>query len=1538
MSDAGDTGIAVIGMAGRFPGARDVDQYWTNLVTGVESIRPYTDEELRQAGVAPELASDPSYVRVGPEPLADIEWLDAGFFGLSPREVELMDPQQRLFLEVAWLALERAGYDPDRYRGAIGVFGGAADSSYLWRNLFSHRALEAEVDPLADPVRQRPRRPGHSSGLQARPAGPLLHAADVLLDLAGGGPRRLPVAPRRRVRHGAGRRRLHPAAAGGRLPVRAGQPAVAGRALSRLRRARGRHSFGGGVGIVVLKPLDLALRDGDHIHAVVKGTAINNDGGVKVSYAAPSVSGQAAVIAEALASGGVDPATVQYVETHGTGTQLGDPVEIAALSQALRGRDGRPGPWLLGSVKPNVGHLDRAAGIAGFIKTVLALEHGLVPPSLNFARLNPQIDLGGAFRVVTEPGRWPETAGPRRAGVSSFGVGGTNAHAVLEQPPPVEPATSSRPAQLLLLSARSSAALEAATDRLAAHLAGDDVTLADVAHTLQVGRRSFQHRRALVCADRDDARGALAGRDPTRLLTSEQSLGRRPVGFLFCGIGDQFPGMATGLYRYEPVFREALDCCAAHLAARVGLDLGPLLSPAADAPSAGGFDLRRMLGRAPAAPAGPLDRVSLAHPFLFSIGYALAQLWTSWGVRPDVMAGYSLGEYTAACVAGVLSVEDALDVVARRAQHDRATAARGHARCGRRRAPRARARLGPRAVAVRDQWTAHMRGRRRARGGRRAGGGARRVRRGPSPHRQLARVSHAAARAGRRRPARAPARRLAARAAHPVPVEPDRPADHRRRGHRAELLGAADARAGPLLRRHLAHVVGAGPRPGRARSGPDPYQPGPAAPRARARRRPGGRSIAALLARVARRRRGAPGQRRQAVAGRLRAGLGRHPRRRTAPAGAASDLSFRAAALLGRRARARAGGGDRRAGGDSSAGRIPADWFYVPVWNGLAPAPAAWPAGPSSWLLYLDEAGVGERLAALLEERGARVVRVSAGDRPARTTPDRFVLRPDAPDDHRDLVEQVSREHPHGLRVVHLGGVGDGAPELTGAAIRAAQARGFYSVLYLARALGRRSPGEPTSLSIVTSDARDVLGGEQVCAEKAPVFGLALVIGQEYSHIACRCIDIALDDVRREGSGALTRLAAELAAERAPGSGAATTALRGSRTWCQAVAPMRVGAPTPSRLRPEGVYLITGGLGGIGLVLAQHLARSCRARLVLVGRSPVPPREAWPRLGGDPVWGARAAALRSIEDAGGEVLALSANAADADAMRRVLDLTLERYGALHGVICGAGDTSPDCFVTLDELPAAICERQFESKVHGLAVLERVLAGRRLDFCLILSSISTALGGLGFGAYAAANAFADAFAERQHARGAREFASVNWSDWKVGRAAGQDSQGTLVGLDMSPDEGALAFERAVAVEGIPRLLQSPGDLKTRLDQWVSGPAGRDAAPPPAHHARPNLRNAYVAPDGDAEVAIAGIWQEVLGVREVGAHDDFFELGGNSLLGTQLAGRLRQRFQVAIPLRALFEVRTVAQLALLVEEQLLDELEANPDIVEAVRRQS
>ncbi|OQW92060.1 MAG: hypothetical protein BWK78_02785 [Thiotrichaceae bacterium IS1] len=647
-----DSDLAIIGMSGRFPGASDLETFWRNLRQGVESISFFSEAELLAAGADSAWLKQPNYVAAGGV-LADIELFDATFFNFSPREAELTDPQHRLFLECAWEALEQAGYALPDNEKVIGVYAGVGMNSYLLDHLYPHReTLDDFTLMIGNDKDFLPTRVSYKLNLRGPSVNVQTACSTSLVAV-----------------HLAGQSLLNGecdiALAGGvsiHLPQQAGYLYQEGMINSpdghcRAFEANAKGTVGGNaVGIVVLKRLEEALAAGDPIYAVIKSSAINNDGAVKIGYTAPSMEGQAAVIAEAQSLAGIAAETITYIEAHGTGTELGDPIEIAALTKAFRATTDQTGFCAIGSLKTNIGHTNTAAGVAGLIKTVLALTHRQLPPSLHFVQPNPQIEFANSpFYVNHTLADWHSYGTPRRAGVSSFGIGGTNAHVILEEAPAREPSGTSRPWQLLVLSAKTLSALETSTAKLAQHLAQHpELNLADVAYTLHCGRQPFNHRRMVVVPNRQEAITALRHLESPRVVTGYQQFEQRPVVFMFSGQGAQYLQMAAELYQLEPLFREQVDFCAEYLQPELKLDLRQILYPNQDLPSK--------------EATWQLNQTAFTQTALFVVEYALAKLWLSWGVHPEALIGHSIGEYVAACLAEVWSLEDALSLVAVRGQ------------------------------------------------------------------------------------------------------------------------------------------------------------------------------------------------------------------------------------------------------------------------------------------------------------------------------------------------------------------------------------------------------------------------------------------------------------------------------------------------------------------------------------------------------------------------------------------------------------------------------------------------------------------------------------------------------------------------------------------------------------------------------------------------------------------------------------------------------------------------------------------------------
>jgi acyl transferase domain-containing protein/acyl carrier protein len=1520
------TEIAVVGMAGRFPGAASLEEFWQNLRDGVNSVSFFTDEELADAGVEGALLQNPRYVKAAGV-LEGVELFDAAFFGYTPREAEIINPQQRLFLECAWQALEHAGYDPEAYEGRVGVYAGASLNRYLLDVLSNRQITDStgglqilignKPDHLATRVSYKLNLKGPSVNVQSACSTSLVAVAlacQSLLDY-----------------------QCDMALAGGVsvvVPQKNGYVYEEGDILSpdgycRAFDARAAGTVGGnGLGVVALKRLGDALAAGDYIHAVVKGWAVNNDGSFKAGYTAPSLEGQAEVIAEALAVAGVAPETITYVEAHGTATRVGDPIELMALSKAFRAGTAKRNFCAVGSVKTNIGHLDAAAGVAGLIKTVLALEHKQIPPSLHYEQPNPSIDFASSpFFVGARLAAWDGGATPRRAGVSSFGIGGTNAHVILEEAPPRQPPAESRAFQILTLSAKTESALEAATENLLAHLkTNPHENLADVAYTLHAGRREFAHRRAFVCRDMDDALRSLA--NPSKSGAHEGAAqGRdRAVVMMFPGQGTQYAGMAAQLYRRETGFREQVDLCSELLRAELGFDLRATLFPTPDAA---------------ASDAGAINRTAAAQPALFVVEYALARLWMAWGVVPEAMIGHSIGEYVAACLAGVMSLEDALGLVAARgrlmqqlpegsmlavslAEADaRATmkrdprldlaAVNAPSRCVISGASEAVARLSEwceeRDIPVRTLHTSH------------------------AFHSQMMEpvLEEFAARVGRvvLNPPQIPfiSNVTGTWITDEQATEPGYWARHLRQTVRFGD-GVAELAKRP---ERIFLEVGAG-------------RTLAAASREVSRDADASRAVATMALPSLRHPLedasdlelllGTLGQLWQAGVKIDWAGFHAHERRSRLPL-PAYPFERRHFWVEGQQAQEQQQSPERQAEPEAPRPATDAaDWFYAPVWKqsplGSEPLGAVAAEEKTCWLVLLDDCGLGSRLVRRIEGLGRRVATVSVGSEFAKTSERAYVLNPQRHEDYERLVEDLRAAGLTPERIIHLWSVTERVGGRVDAEREAAQrVRGFDSLLHLARSLAAgRCP-----IEVVSNNLHDVTGEETLCPEKATILGACLVIPCEFPNLTCRSFDVLLPPKKRSAARELQ--AGQLLEEFLSGASDSPVAYRGRHRWTQDVERVRLDAPKDSQLRDGGKYLITGGLAGFGLTCAAFLVRAAKnQKLILTVRDYFPERYEWQQWlsthdGKDDVSG-KIREAQALEEAGAEVLVKSVNVTSRDEVRLVVAQARERFGEIDGVIHAEENFGLGLIRSKTAAGASVA---LDSRVRGTLALDAELIGTPLDFFVLCSAAASLDNLLGRVDVCAGNAFLDAFARYDAAGGRRFTTALDWglrhwddaeesllSNFPEALSAFRQNR-QLYGLTL--EEGVEALGRVLS-RRLPQVVISKLDFQLARRQQAALEGSCDVEKLlNAMQKREPARAAAVpgrAPTSHDEQAIALIWQEVLGVEQAGIDDNFFESGGDSLSGIQLMSRLRKAFTLDLPMSALFESPTVAGLAAAVEQQL------------------
>jgi len=1547
--------IAIIGIGCRFPGgATSPDTFWDVLRTGTDTISEIPADRWQSDAFYDPNPDAPGrmYTRWGGF-VRDAGLFDAGFFGISPKEAQRMDPQQRMLLEVAWEAFEHAGIAISTLAGSqTGVFIGIVPDDYTLLQVDRSSSSYAD-DPYFTSGSSSSMASGRlsyqfdlqgpnmaidtacsSSLVATHLACQSLRNKECDLALVGGVnaivlPEVMVKLCKMRMLASDGRCKTFDAAADG-------------------------FALGEGCGVVILKRLGDAIRDGDQVIALIRGSAVNEDGR-STSQTAPNGLAQQAVIRQALASARIAPQQVGYVEAHGSGTALGDPIEVEAIGSALCKERSAQQPLAIGTVKTNIGHLVGAAGVAGLIKTALALRHGEIPAHLNLNDRSPGIDWDAYPLVVpaqTLP--WRAEGGSRIAGVSSFGWAGTNAHVVLEEAAvPVE-THSSKPWHLLVLSAKTATALDSATANLAAHLAAHaEIDLADAAYTLQVGRCDFAYRRMLVCRDREQALATLPQSTSERLLSSHAP-GQRGVTFIFAGVGEHYTGMARELYQAEPTFRETVDQCCTILQPLLGRDLRDALftddqttdnrqpttdnrQPTTDnrQPTTDNrqptLNLRALLGRNGAEAADPLHQTALAQPAMFVIEYALAQLLKHWGVQPQAMLGYSLGEYVAACLAGVLALDQALKLVATRAQLIQSLP------------PGAML-----AVALAEQALQPFLSE--------AINLA--VINSPSTCVVAGPVAAIAALEQTLREQEVACRRLdTSHAFHSAMLAP--------------IANAVTALARTLTLKpptipYISNVTGTWITDAQATDpvywarhmlAPVRFADGVAALLATPERvlleiGPGqalgsfikqhpacmrerfGQVLATL---PAAHERISDHVALLTTLGKLWllgadvdwAGLHQGERRRvplpTYPFERQHFWVEPAVSIAHNGAPAAAPSHDDLM---SVPKQHPDDWFYVPGWRqSAALLPSAGGLSRQAglcWLMLEDTCGIGAELTHQLAAQGQMIATVRPGHGFAKLAEHSYTVDPRARADYERVLRDLRDQGQTPSRVVHAWTLSAAEPDAPDE-LEAALDLSFYSLLFLCQALGDLEL-EQCRITVLSSGVQQVTGYDQVCPEKATIIGPTRIVPFEYPALRCRNIDIVVPEAGSQAAATLLRhILGELTQEPAE----TVVALRDNRRWVQTLEPMQLTADTsqPSLLRQRGVYMITGGLGGIGLAIAEDLARVAQARLVLLGRSALPDRHAWPAMiagnGAAGDLGRRVRQVQSLEALGAEVLVVQADVADAGQMQAAVQQALERFGTIHGVVHAAGVPGMGLISVKTPEQAA---RVFAPKIQGTHALSHALRGIPLDFLALCSSIASVTGGgAGQVDYCAANAFLDAYALRHsHEHGLT--IAIGWGEWQWNAweyamngysAETQNFFRTMrQRFGMQFAEGTEAFRRALARQ-LPNVFVATQDLReihTLIERSSIASLMRAPRPKALAYPRPMLGASYIAPRNDLEATIADVWSEQLGIVEVGINDNFFELGGNSLVGFELLAKLRKRLHIdQIPAYVLYQAPSVSAMA-------------------------
>ncbi|AOY84552.2 non-ribosomal peptide synthetase [Moorena producens JHB] len=1389
------TEIAIIGMSGRFPGAKNIDEFWQNLRDGIESISFFAEQELELEDTT--LLNQPHYVNAGAV-LPGVEKFDASFFGYSAKEAEIMDPQQRIFLECAWEALETSGYNPQTYSGSVGVYAGSGMNTYLINNVHPNRsfspqrtflgsALDLQVrlangkDFLPTRVSYKLNLTGPSVNVQTACSTSLvavhmacqsLQSGECDIALAGGVAVTVPqktgyLYQEDMIFSDDGHCRAFDAEAKGTV-------------------------FGNGVGIVILKLLSKAIQDGDNIQAVIKGSAVNNDGALKVGYTAPSVEGQLEVISSAMAEAEVDASTVTYVETHGTGTALGDPIEIGALSQAFAKSTDKKTFCAIGSIKTNIGHLIEAAGIAGLIKTVLALKNKQIPPTLHFKQANPNIDFENSpFYVNTKLSEWERNGTPRRAGVSSFGMGGTNAHVVLEEAPEqfkIKNAKlkNERPWHVLTLSAKTDQALRELAERYVNYLDGDqDAELGDICFTANTGRKDFNHRLAVVAESKQQLQEQLAAFPPPMVGVVNSQQKPNAIAFLFTGQGSQYVGMGRQLYETQPTFREALDRCDEILHSYLDKSLLEVLYPDSD--------------QSLATDNWSLNQTAYTQPALFAIEYALFQLWKSWGIEPDVVMGHSVGEYVAACVAGVFSLEDGLKLIAERGRLMQALPQDGEMVSLLASLEDAIAAIKPyekdvSIAAINGPESIVISGKREA-----INAVITTLEADGIKTKKLT-VSHAFhsplmepmleefEQVARQISFSSPQIKLISNVTGKVATEEIATPGYWCRHILQPVQFAASMNS--LEQQGVEVLLEIGPKPILLGMGQDclPEHQGLWLPSLRPQQDDWQQLLTSLGQLYV-----------QGISvdwfgfdidyGRCREQLPTYPFQRQHYWIEAPDW-YRQGVLTHPNSNGNGNGnGNGKTSHHEALTKTPEksleNCLYQVEWR-IKERQSSALLKPKNWLIFTDAQGVGQQLVALLQSQDQGCTVVFPGKEYEQIAEHKFRIDPANPQHYQQLWEKISNIDG----VVHLWSL-DSSLDL-----ELASRISCGSTLYLIQTLLKQD-GKPPRLWFATRGAQAVGANPAVPGvAQSPLWGMGKVIGLEYPEFNSVLVDLdpnpAVDEIQT--------LWAEIQSEDKEDQVA-------FRNQARYVARLVSRSPVVETNKPlvfdnDRSYLITGGLGDLGLLVAQWMVEQGAKNLVLVGRSSPKP--------------AIEHKLRKLENLGARVVVAQADVSNAGQVTELLTQIEQSSLPLGGIVHCAGVVE---FSGLSQQDWQRFAQVLVAKVQGTWNLHALTQNQPLDFFVCFSSIASLLGSHGLGSYGAANAFLDSIAAHRQALGLPAL-TVNWGPWGelgMGAKLSTDHQGRIAawGLaNVAPKQGLFALEQLLQQD-----LAQVGVMSVDWQKWL-----------------------------------------------------------------------------------------------------------------------
>jgi len=1464
--------IAIIGMSGRFPGAKNVPEFWDKIKQGVELITQFTDKELLASGISKSLLKNEKYVKAKGY-LPNIDQFDTNFFNFNPNEARITDPQQRLFLECAWEAFEDAGYNPKTYSGSVGVFSGCSSvAPYLLKNLFANTEIQEifseyqlglsnATDFLSSRTAYKLNLKGPVATVQSACSTSLVatvmgyqalinNQADLIL--AGGSTVAMPNKNGYLYQEGMifspdGHCRTFDAKAKGTL-------------------------LGNAVGTVLLKRLDDAIRDHDHIYAVIKGAAYDNDGNMKVGFTASGLDGQKRVVKEALEVANISPDTIGYVEAHGTGTPLGDPIEIKALTKAWHetSNNRKNNYCAIGSVKTNVGHCDAAAGVVGLIKTASMLKNKQIPASLHFERPNPNIDFANSpFYVSNTLKEWQISDSPRRAGVSSFGMGGTNAHLILEEAPEREKSSSSRDWQLITLSAKTDTALEKAQQNLSDYLQkNSNQSFADIAYTSHIGRQHFVHRKTIICRDGLQAMDVISSNNSDLQATGKVLTDDPHIVFMFLGQGSQYINMAQELYQTEEEFKQIINNCTSLLKPHLSMDIRSILFNNNDS----------------AKTSEKLNQTALAQPALFVIEYALAKLLMGWGIQPDSLVGHSLGEYTAACLANIMSLEDALHLVSVRGKLMQSM-------------PEGKMLAVPLSEEAIHPWCQDVE-----------------IAAVNTPNRcvlsgtttaiekiqdklqqqgiesRLLHTSHAY-HSSMMEPAMTEFMDIVKTIHLDIPsidiistisgdtamtceiTEPCYWSSQIRMTVRfadaiQTLLKKPNTifiEIGPgntlssfvkpqIIRRPEFKVVQTLPHPKKNHS-----------------------SLQSVIT--------ALGQ--LWITGieidwdifyqnecRYRVSLPTYPFERER-FWVNPDITKDTC--------------------DNLTSNMD-NWIYTPYWEKITTLDNNHVAIDTLdyWMVLLDKEDTGQVFVKKLKQFGCHVLTISIGETFVQEK-NHFILNPNSVSDFTLLIEFLSLNKFPNHIVNFIGVTSNTKSILEQEKINPDIFSVFYSLIFLAQAIANAGIMKQIQLTMITNHQHSINNKEALQPEKSIIAGTCKVISQEIQNIQCKNIDICLP------------VNSDLILKNILNKEHNMIAVRKNQCWSKGYRPALLNSQK-SPLKQQGVYLITGGLSGIGLELALSLATKQQAKLILVARSEFPKPSLWQRwLEQHDEHHSISVKIRKLLKANASAnnyLICKADVTNINDMKNVIRKAESCFSQINGVIHSAGISTG---VFVQKQTNANITKTFAPKIQGTWVLHQLFKNKNLDLMVLFSSISTILGGLGFSDYCAANNFLDTYASYGMNNQKTKILTIGWDGWdEVGMGVeSAKKQNQLNNTGLSTVDGINTFYRILQSEH-HHLLVSTKNLSERMAKGIFIDENKNTE-------NKLTTKIPIQSIDKIKLQLTDIWKFYLGIDHIEQNDDFFEIGGDSLLAVQLLTKINHELSLTLSPHILIGSPTINKLA-------------------------